>query len=202
MNYQINVENMRRKTEVENNLLNQVEIDLRECVDLLDNIYKNYKIISNPSSNFNSNSDSVLNTNKFVSFDYVVNSKQFDVKTKNKFVSKLFAHVNQTYWAFQYFYLKKKDFMGMNLTGLVNGKVETGLGFRKCLEIINPNIIKTKYIGIIQDYDLNNLNNIRIYKIKSDAFDWIEFDLNNYSNFYVIEILDKKEYFIIFDTNK
>jgi hypothetical protein len=192
---QINLEQMRKKTEIENNLLNQVEENLRNCMDELDGVNKNYSIILNFSEYNLNNQNKFIPINKI--FDQIEQIEQKQNTQCSKLYSKLFAHVNQTYWAFQYFYLKKKDFMGMNLTGLVNGKVETGLGFRNCFEKINQNLMYKKYSDLIKLFGtITDKDILQIYKIKSNTFGWEEFGLGNYSYFYIGTNLSTQEYFL------
>lgn len=176
MNYQIDIKQMKKKTEIENNLLEQINSELKSCKDELKNIYQSKQIYSifKIDENNNLKLDDLTNIFKKQNINNVV---------QNKLVEKLFAHVEQTYYAFQYFYLKKKDFMGMNLTGLIDGKMETGLGFRKCLEKIPNSTIKSKYSELENYYQIDNCD---IWKVKSDKFGWNDYGLQLYKNFYVI----------------
>ena len=97
--------------------------------------------------------------------------------------------------------LKRKNYMGINLTGLIQGKMETGLGFRS-------SIVKITYSNI-KDEELKNIINkiflqyetkdIKIYKINTNGFGWKDYGIENYQNIYLISNLDQKKYFYIIE---
>jgi len=192
MNYNINLMEMKKKTEIENNLLDKINSDLKECNDDLQYIEKNYKLTLTMNMTM-----ILINSNKLVLLDQIIIDKNIIPETKTKLIDKLFIHINQTYWIFQYFFLKKKDFMGMNLTGLVKGKMETGLGFRNSLEKIQFNLIKSKYPELIPIFKPN----LMVHLVKSNSFKWDDFGLDMYKNFIVISDLETKEYFIVLEKN-
>jgi len=183
---------MKKKTEIENNLLDKINSDLKECNDDLQYIEKNYKLTLTMNMTM-----ILINSNKLVLLDQIIIDKNIIPETKTKLIDKLFIHINQTYWIFQYFFLKKKDFMGMNLTGLVKGKMETGLGFRNSLEKIQFNLIKSKYPELIPIFKPN----LMVHLVKSNSFKWDDFGLDMYKNFIVISDLETKEYFIVLEKN-
>ena len=189
MNLQINIAQMRKKTEIETNLLEQVNFELKSCKDELKNVYQTQKI----------NSIKLDDNLKLDDLIKIIEKSNIKLSIQDKLVEKLFTHVEQTYYAFQYFYLKKRDFMGMNLTGLIDGKMETGLGFRKCLDKLDQNTIKTKYP------ELTNMieeNNYEVWKIKSDKFGWGDYGLDLYSNVIIISSFKNKIFYFLVEKNK
>ena len=118
MNYQINIPEMKRKTEIEDRLLMQINKNLSTNKNDIEWMGKNflYDDICLLSANTNTNKYINLNTNNFS-----------NPEDKNKLIKKLLEYPDKIYSIFQCFYLKRKNFMGMNLTGLVKGKMETGL---------------------------------------------------------------------------
>jgi len=159
MNIPVNVVEMKLKTQIENNLLIQINTNLKECVDDLEYIYKNYKYSSNIINciGFIEN----IFHNKIISLENLVKKQNLQSRHENimVLVEKLFTHTYQFYWIFQYFYLKKKDFMGMNLTGLVNGRMETGLSFRNTISKISFDEFITKELNLQKDI-LNKFINL------------------------------------------
>lgn len=187
MNSKINIAQMRKKTQIENNLLEQINLELKSCKDELNQIYSTQKITSNLT----------FTDSKLINIYKIFDEKNIPYEKQNKLVEKIFTHIEQTYWAFQYFYLKKKDFMGMNLTGLIDGKMETGLGFRKCLEKISIQDIKSKYPEL---YKINEHYVDNIWKIKSDTFGWKEYGFDIVpKNIIVISNHDSNTYSILLE---
>lgn len=189
MNLQINIAEMRKKTEIENNLLEQINLELSSCKDDLKNIYQTQQLIS----------VEMENNSKFYDITKIFDSNGITLYKQNKLIEKLFLHVEQTYYAFQYFYLKKRDFMGMNLTGLIDGKMETGLGFRKCLEKLSITTIKSKYSELLQ---FSESTDYCIWKIKSDTFGWGEHGLETFTNFIVISNSKDNLFYLLVQKNK
>lgn len=208
----VNIVEMKKKTEIENNLLMKINTDLEECYNDLGFIYKNYTMREQNCENI---------TFTLYSIDKIFEKKselsELELsKLKKNLVEKLFNKVNTIYHVFKYFYDKKKDFMGMNLTGLVQGKMETGLSFRNTMEKISSQNILKKYpevstlinLSDLSDSsdssDLSNLNlnlssSIIMYRIKTESFEWNDFGLEKYSNLFVISNLNTKEYFLLFE---
>lgn len=169
--FQINIEEMKKKTEIEDRLLFDINKNLQEWVGNLEYVRKNFTQIE---SDFNTNTNNII-----------------ELETK------LFEYPNTIYSIFQYFYLKRKKYMGMNLTGLVQGKMETGLGFRSNIIKQNYNLIKDERIKThIIDKFGEHVSDIIVYKIKSGCFEWDKFDLPIYDYYYVVVNLDTKKYFI------
>ena len=191
MNLQINIAEMRKKTEIENNLLEQINLELKICKDDLKNVYLTQQLTSLEIQ--------TQTNSKFTDITKIFTSNNISQDNQNKLIEKLFAHVEQTYYAFQYFYLKKRDFMGMNLTGLIDGKMETGLGFRKCLEKLSKITIKSKYSELIQitessDYDM--------WKIKSDTFGWVEYGLEIFPNVIIMSNSKENLFYLLVEKNQ
>lgn len=187
MNYQINISQMRKKTQIENNLLEQINLELKSCKDELNQIYSTKKITS----------DLVFTDSKLINIYKIFDEKNISCDKQYELIEKIFAHIEQTYWVFQYFYLKKKDFMGMNLTGLIEGRMETGLGFRKCLEKMSIQDIKSKYPELceIKEHNIDN-----IWKIKSDTFGWKEYGFDIVpKNIIVVSNFDSNTYSILLE---
>jgi len=191
MNMEINPTKMRKKTEVENNLLQTINCDLKEYVDDLEFVQKFYKFVC---PNYESDSEWVELIKIFVANS--INSESYD-----NLIKKIFENSRTIYYAFQYFYLKKSDFMGMNLTGLINGKMETGIGFRNSLKKLSNELVK-KYVPTIYtqiQLNLSNPNSIEkmsFYQIKSDQINWKNQINQVYKNFLIVANYDTKEYFI------
>lgn len=181
----INIYEMKRKTEIENNLLKKINEDFSKYISEIQNIKKE----STFSPSFFKNTDKYTDLNTLAQNNSVNTTLLID---------KLFAHPAQTYWAFQYFYMKKKDFMGMNLTGLIDGKVETGLGFRNCLGKFFSNQIKSKHSDIY-DKDDELDDNLIFYKIKSDTFKWANLNLPVSNNYFIIYNQSTKKYNILIE---
>lgn len=195
----VNIEQMRKKTEIENNLLNKINADLEECYNDLNWIKTNCVVETNMDNlemSFELASSSLHTLNK------ICQNILVDEGTVKDFETNLFEKVSQVWSVFQYFYLKKKDFMGMNLTGLIQGKMETGLIFRNSMEKISPTQIQKTFPELIY-YINTNMTNYIMYKIKSTSSEynslWNKYKLDEYSNWYVICNLDTKKYFLLFE---
>lgn len=241
MSFQINVFEMKMRTQIENNLLKQINDDLKKNVNEIEFIHKNY-FYDNLLNNFEN-----IN-NKFLNLNVLINKKietetETKTETKTKFnhdnndvdnnidndelikittftiIDKIIKHSSQLYWIFQYFYLKKKDFMGMNMTGLINGKMETGLNFRNSITKISiKDFFKQIYNNIENDLDNNisvsdiNDDDIKdwcVYKIKSNNFDFSFFphkdnfdNLSEYGDFYLVSNMKLKKYNIFVEKNQ
>ena len=189
-NINIDFEKIKKKLEIENNLLEQINQELSYNFEELKIIYNNSKWNSFDKID---SIDNLINLSKILRNDYIDYIDNID---KLDFIKKIFDHVNKTYWSFQYFFIKKKDFMGMNLTGILSDKVETGLSFRNCIQKITFETLKKKYNKLYELLD-NDLSNYEIYKLKSDNMDWNEFSITQkYKYFYIINKIDSKEYYI------
>ena len=195
MNYQINIAQMRKKTEVEFNLLEQINQELKSCKEDLKNIYETKKIT--PIIELD-NYSKLNNCSKLDDITNIFDKKNIDMEIQNKLMKKLFAHIENTYNAFLFFYLKKRDFMGMNLTGMIGGKMETGLGFRKCLEKLSYHSIKTKYPELL---NFNSINNCDIWKVKSDIFEWDKYDLELFINIIIISNYKDNLFYLLVEKN-
>ena len=190
-NFNINLVEMKKKIDIENNLLIQINSNLKECFTDLQYIKKNYNMDTVETVDINL--DIIMEKNKFILLNQIVNGKNINSNIRTNLFNKLFEYVNRIYWYFEYFFLKKKDFMGMNLTGLVQGKMETGLGFRNSLEKIIISTVKTKYPELFYLIKPNNV----IYKINTKSFKWDEFGLDVYSNLFIVTDLEMKKYYFI-----
>jgi hypothetical protein len=184
----INIYEMKRKTEIENNLLKKINEDFNQYINELENIRKE----SIYDDNFK------LESNKFVCLKDYLEKQNTNTKL---LLERLFTHPQQTYWAFQYFFMKKKDFMGMNLTGLIDGKVETGLGFRNCIMKFFSNQTQTqsKHKELIELFEKEADNNLIFYKIKSDTLKWDDFELPVCNSYYIIYDYSNKKYYVLLE---
>lgn len=197
-NFNINLVEMKKKIDIENNLLTLINTNLKECFNDIQYIKKNYNMVS---IIMNKNENLENTKSNFILLEQII-EKTIDYETKAKLFNKLFEYVEQIYWYFQYFFLKKKDFMGMNLTGLIQGKMETGLGFRNTLEKMPISLVETKYSELFQIIHFINLENFvkpnnMIYKINANSFKWNEYGLEMYSNLFIITDLDTEKYYFI-----
>lgn len=185
MNYQINIPEMKRKTEIEDRLLFEINKNFQEHLDDIEFISNNFVEITGQNN---------LEGKKYFYANNVIKDKNI--------ISKLFEYPNKIYSIFQCFYLKRKNYMGMNLTGLIQGKMETGLGFRS-------SVVKLSYINI-KDEELKNIicsqflesdasNDINIYKINSNGFGWKDYEIEYFQNIYIISNLKEKKYFFILE---
>jgi len=189
---EINTNQMRKKTEIENNLLQTINDDLKECVDDLEFIHKFFKL----SSFVSFDNDSGL-----IELTKIFSSNNIDLDSNAKLVKKIFNNANIIYYAFQYFYLKKSDFMGMNLTGLINGKMETGIGFRNSLKKLSNKLAQKSYPNLFSQFqsilsNSNSIEKVSFYLIKSDQINWENAINQIYNNFLIITNYETKEYFI------
>lgn len=184
MNYQINIPEMKKKTEIEERLLFEINKNFQEHLADIEFIKNNFTEITGQNN---------LDGKKYFYANNVINDKNI--------INKLFEYPNKIYSIFQCFYLKRKNYMGMNLTGLVNGKMETGLGFRSSIvpfSYINiknkefKNIIRNNFI----EYVINDTN---IYKINSNGFEWKDYGTDFFQNIYIISNLKEKKYFFILE---
>jgi hypothetical protein len=190
-NFNINLIEMKKKIEIENNLLTIINSNLKECFSDLQYIKENYEVIM---GNLYLDLDIDIEDN-FILLEQIIIKKNINQETKSNLYDKLFDYVNQIYWYFQYFYLKKKDFMGMNLTGLVQGKMETGLGFRNSLEKMSISTIKKKFPKLVQLVKSNNI----IYRINTNSFTWDKFGLDIYPNLFIVCDLEIEKYYFIIE---
>ncbi len=186
----INIVEMKRKTEIENNILKKINDDLNQCVIEIYDIMKNSIYDDNLK----------IFSNKYICLNSFLEKQPKNID-KKLLVNKLFTHAQQTYNAFQYFYMKKKDFMGMNLTGLIDGKIETGLGFRNCIIKFFFKETQIKYTELFElfEKELGLENNLIFYRIKSNTFKWTDFSLPIYDNYYIIYNHSYKKYYILFE---
>ena len=184
MNYQINIPEIKKKTEIEDRLLFEINKNFQEHLSDIEFIKNNFIEIINQN---NSERKKYFYTNGII-------------EDKN-IIIKLFEYPKTIYSIFQCFYLKRKNYMGMNLTGLIQGKMETGLGFRS-------SVIKISYLNI-KDEELKNIisknfieyeiNDINIYKINSNGFGWKDYGIDFFQNIYIISNLKEKKYFFILE---
>lgn len=173
--FQININEMKKKTEIEEKLLFDINKNLQEYVGNLEYVRKNFTQIE---SDINNTNDS-------------------DTNNTSELETKLLDYPNTIYSIFQCFYLQRKNYMGMNLTGLVQGKMETGLGFRSNIIKQNLDDIKDERIKLsIIDKFGEPLTDIIVYKIKSSGFEWDKFGLTVNHYYYIIVNVNTKKYFI------
>ena len=175
---QINIEDMKKKIEIEDKLLFDINNNLQEYIS-------NFKYIRNNFTQIESEFNTLLNINNI------------DIITELE--TKLFEYPNTIYSIFQHFYSNRKNYIGMNLTGLVQGKIETGLGFRSNIIKQNFNDIKDTRIKsyIIKKFDKFTSDTI-IYKIKSSGFEWNKFGSTSTQCdfYYIIVNMNINKYFI------
>ena len=88
--------------------------------------------------------------------------------------------------------------MGMNLTGLIDGKMETGLGFRKCLEKLSKTTIKSKYPELLKIYESYDYD---MWKVKSDTFGWKDYGLEIFKNLIVISNSKDNLFYLFVEIN-
>jgi len=190
MNYQINIHEMKKKTEIEDKLLFDINNNFQEYINDIEYIKKNFIQI-----------DNIINSEKYFNIN-IFNQLN---KQNQQIQVKLFEHPNTIYSIFQYFYLKRKNYMGMNLTGLIQGKMETGLGFRTSINKMSLKSIKDIELkNIIEHYFLNtytDMENINIYKINAKTFAWSNYTSNTYKFIYLIANLTTQKFFFIFEKN-
>ena len=186
MNYQINIPEMKRKTEIEDRLLFEINKNFQEHLADIEFISNNFVEITEKTN---------LDEKKYFYVDNVIEDK--NIKTK------LFEYPNTIYSIFQCFYLKRKNYMGMNLTGLVQGKMETGLGFRSSIVKMSMSTIKDeelKNIIGIKFYEADTTE-INIYKINSNGFGWKDYGYEHeiFQYIYLVANLKEKRYFFILE---
>lgn len=184
MNYQINILEMKRKTEIEDRLLFEINKKFQENLSDIEYIKNNFVEIIGE----NNNSDS----KKYFYANNIIKDENF--------ITKLFDYPNTIYSIFQCFYLKRKNYMGMNLTGLIQGKMETGLGFRSSVVKINMSNIKDEELkNIISRFSESDIPDINIYKINSNGFGWKDYGIDIFQYTYLITDLKEKKYFFILE---
>ncbi len=193
----LDIGKMRQRTQIENNLLIQINQNLEECFNDLRWINTNCTL--DIETNFNANMSEITELSQL--------GLKMDDLTQH-FMPKLFEMINNIFWVFQYCFNKRKDFMGMNLTGLIDEKVETGLSFRNVIEKISFEQIKKNnpsiydYVNLYLDYSQQS-KNCTIYKIKSQSDEyhklWSKYRLDNYSCWYLILNMDTNKYFVFFE---
>lgn len=188
MSFQINIPEMKKKTEIEDRLLFTINKDFQECINDSNYIKNNFTKIDGKFNNMINEINETNETNE---------TNKANIENKVGLETKLLEYPNTIYSIFQCFYLKRKNYMGMNLTGLVQGRMETGLGFRSNIVKLNYNEIKEQRI---KSYIIKNFgeltDNILIYKIKSGNFEWDKFGLSSCNFYYIVANLDIKKYFI------
>ena len=189
MNYQINIPEMKKKTEIEDKLLFDINNNFKEYINDIEYIKNNFTQIDN---NFNSK--------KYFNINNIIQQNQPN-QPNQQIQDKLFEYSNTIYSIFQYFYLERKNYMGMNLTGLVQGKMETGIGFRKSINKMSlKSITDIELKNIIEQYFLNtNTENINVYKINSKKFVWSDYTSNTFKFIYIIANLTTQNYFFLFE---
>jgi len=129
------------------------------------------------------------------------NQVQTQTQTNINIQDKLFEFPNTIYSIFQCFYLKRKNYMGMNLTGLIQGKMETGLGFRSSINKMAFKSLKDEELKVIINryFSESDTNSINIYKINSNGFKWEDYFLKSYQYIYLIADLQIQKYFFVFE---
>ncbi len=186
MNYQINIPEMKKKTEIEDKLLFEINKNFQEYISDIEYVKNTFT-----QTNFNFESNKYFNINNF------------NQKNNQDIQTKLFEYPNTIYTIFQCFYLKRKNYMGMNLTGLIQGKMETGLGFRTSINKIAFASIKDEELkDIINNYFLDsNIDkcSINVYKINSNGFKWDEYSSSSYKFIYLIANLTTQKYFFVLE---
>lgn len=185
MNYQINIPEMKRKTEIEDRLLFEINKNFQEHLDDIEFISNNFVEITGQKN---------LDGKKYFYANNVIKDKNI--------ITKFFEYPNKIYSIFQCFYLKRKNYMGMNLTGLIQGKMETGLGFRSSvvkISYINIKDEELKNIICSQFLESNAIKDINIYKINSNGFGWKDYEIEYFQNIYIISNLKEKKYFFILE---
>jgi hypothetical protein len=184
MNYQINIPEMKRKTEIEDRLLFEINKKFQENLNDIEYIKNNFVEIIVENN---------LDGKKYFYANNVTNHENI--------INKLFEHPNTIYSIFQCFYLKRKNYMGMNLTGLIQGKMETGLGFRSSVVKMSISTVKDKELKniICSQFTESEATDINIYKINSNGFGWKDYGIEIFQNTYLITDLKEKKYFFIFE---
>lgn len=177
--FNINIEEMKKKTEIENMLLFTLNKTFQEYIADIKYAKNNFEKID---------SDFGISDLKQIS----------EIK---ELETKLLEHPDTIYNLFQCFYIKRKSVMGMNLTGLIQGKMETGLGFRSHITKQNYYSIKDDKIKNIvmkrfTEHETNIMSNIIVYTIKSGTFEWDKFGLEKSSVYYIIINPITQKYFI------
>lgn len=204
MNYQINIPEMKRKTEIEEILLMEINKNLLKYKNEIEWIKKNFypddvNLLSTEHAN---------NKNKQkYKFEDLYNNKFSQSQDNEKLKKKLLEYPNTIYSIFQFFYSKRKNYMGMNLTGLVQGKMETGLGFRTSIIKYNSKNLKDLELKkIILSKYKNETDDINVYKVNSNSFSWDEFyqkgDFHpevKFTYYYVVANLSLKKFFILLE---
>lgn len=184
---------MKRKTEIEDKLLFEINKNFQENINDIEYIKNTFTQINSTNSNYESN--------KYYNIDKLKQQNKSNLDIQIKF----FEYPNTIYSIFQYFYLKRKNYMGMNLTGLIQGKMETGLGFRSnIIKIAFQSIKDVELKNIINEYfsDLNydtKLENINVYKINSNGFKWSDYGYETHKYIYLIANLSIQKYFFILE---
>lgn len=190
MNYQINILEMKRKTEIEDKLLFDINKNFQEHLTDIEYIKTNFIQIINENN---------LGSKKYFNIQIFPQSSNIEIK--------LFEYPNTIYSIFQCFYSKRKNYMGMNLTGLIQGKMETGLGFRSSIIKINLSDIKDDELFNIVNQQILKLEpkleseskNINVYKINSNGFGWKDWGIENFRYVYLVADLTNKKYFFILE---
>jgi hypothetical protein len=190
MNYQINIPLIKKKTEIEDKLLLEIKNNFEEYIN-------DFEYIKNNFTQIDYNQD--LDTNKYLIIDkYIKLIEQNNIKDVQE---KFFEFPKTIYSVFQCFYLKRKNYIGMNLTGLIQGKMETGLGFRSNInKLSHKNIKDDELKNIINKYFINsNTDNINLYKLNSNGFNWNEIGSGTYRYIYLIANLTTQKYIFLLE---
>lgn len=140
MSFQLDLNVARKRLEIENQLVENINSDLLICL----------------------NDINWIRTNCLLANSNLINNS-------NEFVNGVFDCANELYKCFTFFYLKRKDFMGINLTGLAGEKIETGLSFKTSMIKSNFDQIKKNYTKlsnqILADLADLKVDNFNCYKI-------------------------------------
>lgn len=193
MNYNIDYEEMTKKTNIENNLLSAINSNLFNSLEDIKEIHS--------MSKYHSNND-IIQLDNLINIESLINNDSSQTDKLSKLIDKIVSHAKTSYNAFQYFYLNKKSFMGMNLTGLVDGKIETGLGFRNTIVKLYPksNTTKTKYPQLYEY--VNSQKELfactySIYGVKVNNMDDDIVSKHKITNILFVWDSDKKTYFVL-----
>jgi hypothetical protein len=139
-------------------------------------------------------------SNKYFSINNL-NQQSKQIQSNHDIQDKFFEYFNTIYSIFQCFYIKRKDYFGMNLTGLIQGKMETGLGFRSTIIKIAFSSIKDEELKNITNTYFSdfNTNSINVYKINLNGFKWTEYGLDIHKYIYLIADLSIQKYFFVLE---
>lgn len=185
MGFEINIPIMKKKTEIEDKLLYDINNNFQEFINDIDWIKNN-----------STQCDAICEDLKNHKY-----STQANLTHTNLIQTQLFEYPSKIYTLFQCFYSQRKNYMGMNLTGLVQGKMETGLGFRNnvvkmSLQSMKDNELKNIITNVFSNTDILNIG---VYKINTNGFEWEKYNVDKFIYVYVIVDLELKKYFFVYE---